>query len=50
MSIDSSPKLVVVDCETTGLGKQDRIVELAAVTVDPSTGVISDEYDTLINP
>ena len=50
MSIDSSPELVVVDCETTGLGKHDRIVELAAVTVDTSTGVISDEYDTLINP
>ena len=41
---------VVIDCETTGLGKQDRIVEIAAVTLDGQSWEIVDEYDTLINP
>ncbi len=42
--------LVVVDCETTGLGRHDRIVEVAAVTLDPRTWERVDEYETLINP
>ena len=42
--------LVVIDCETTGLGRHDRIVEIAAVTLDPRTWELVDEYDTLINP
>lgn len=41
---------VVVDVETTGLGKQDRIVEIAAVILDGETLEIVDEYDTLVNP
>lgn len=41
---------VVIDCETTGFGKQDRIVEIAAVTLDRQSWEIVDEYDTLINP
>lgn len=41
---------VVIDCETTGFGKQDRIVEIAAVTLDKQSWEIVDEYDTLINP
>jgi DNA polymerase-3 subunit epsilon len=41
---------VVVDVETTGLGKLDRIVEIAAVVLDGSTLGVLDEYDTLINP
>ena len=28
---------VVIDCETTGLGRHDRIVEIAALTLDPKT-------------
>ena len=43
-------QLAVVDCETTGLGKHDRIVEVAVVLVDPATWETTDEYDTLINP
>ena len=46
----AKPPLVVIDCETTGLGKQDRIVEIAALTLDPQTWEVVDEYDTLINP
>ena len=43
-------KLAVVDCETTGLGAHDRIVEIAVVVLDPVTWETTDEYDTLINP
>lgn len=42
--------LVVVDVETTGFGHNDRIVEIAVVTLDPSSLETADEYDTLINP
>ena len=44
------PKPVVVDVETTGFGPNDRIVEIAAITLDPVTWETVDEYDTLINP
>lgn len=40
----------VIDCETTGLGKSDRIVELAIVTLDAKTLETVDEFDTLLNP
>lgn len=43
-------RLVAIDCETTGLGAGDRIVEIAAVTLDPRTLAPVDEYDTLVNP
>ena len=46
----STPRLIVFDCETTGFGKHDRIVEIAALTLDPETLEPTDEYDTLINP
>ena len=42
--------LVVIDCETTGLGRVDRVIEIAALTLDPQSGETIDEYDTLINP
>ena len=42
--------LVVVDVETTGFGSSDRVVEIAAVVLDPVTGETVDEYDTLVNP
>lgn len=40
----------VVDCETTGLGKHDRVIELAIVTLDAKTLEVTDEFDTLLNP
>ncbi len=46
----STPRLVVIDCETTGLGQHDRIVEITALTLNPQTWEPVDEYDTLINP
>ena len=39
----------VVDVEMTGFGRHDRMVEIAAVTLDPVTETI-DEFDTLIHP
>ena len=43
-------RMVVVDTETTGIGKADRIVEIAAITISPQTGEIVDEFETLVNP
>jgi DNA polymerase-3 subunit epsilon len=40
----------VIDCETTGLGRSHRIIELAIVTLDAKTLEIVDEFDTLLNP
>jgi len=40
----------VIDCETTGLGNSDRIIEIAVVTLDASTLKTVDEFDTLVNP
>ena len=44
------PEFLVIDCETTGIGSHDRIVEIALVTVDSQTWELRDEYDSLINP
>ncbi len=41
---------VVVDCETTGFGRTDRIVEVAVVVLDSSSLEVVDEFDTLLNP
>ena len=46
----TEPLLVVIDCETTGFGRRDRIVEIAALTLDSRTLEPVDEYDTLVNP
>lgn len=43
-------RTVVIDTETTGVGNSDRIVEIAAITINSHTGEIIDEYETLINP
>lgn len=45
-----SAPFVIVDVETTGFGRHDRVVEVAAITVDPSSGEVIAEYDTLVNP
>lgn len=42
-------RFVAIDVETTGLYNSDRVVEVAAVTIDPS-GHITDEWDTLVDP
>lgn len=47
--LGDADRFVVVDVETTGLYNADRVVEVAAVTVDRS-GKIVDEWDTLVDP
>jgi len=41
-------RTVVVDVETTGFGRNDRIVEIALVTAEVSS--VLDEFETLVNP
>ena len=43
-------KVTVFDVETTGVGNRDRIVEIATLTFDLSTGQVVDRFETLINP
>ena len=45
-----SQLFAVVDVETTGFGKSDRVVEAAVVLLDPNNLNIVDEFETLINP
>ncbi len=45
-----SQVVAVVDVETTGFGKNDKIVEIAIVAMDPASWETVDEYDTLLNP
>lgn len=42
-------EFAVVDCETTGFGKSDRIVEIAVVRVGANRDLLQD-YVTLVNP
>lgn len=42
-------RVAVIDVETTGLYRTDRVVEIAIVTMD-ATGRVTDEFDTLVNP
>ncbi len=46
----AAPQWVVIDTETTGLGLDDRIIELAALAVDPVSMVVVDRFVTLLNP
>jgi exodeoxyribonuclease X len=43
-------KIVVLDCETTGLGNLAQACEIALVEVDPETGDVTDRFSTLIRP
>ena len=43
-------RFVVIDVETTGFSRNDRIVEVAAVSIDPQSWRVTDEFDTLVNP
>jgi DNA polymerase-3 subunit epsilon len=40
----------IIDCETTGFGKADRMLEVAVVVLDAATLKTIDEFDTLLNP
>lgn len=43
-------RLVAIDVETTGFSSRDRVVEVAAVSINPVTWQTIDEFDTLVNP
>ena len=45
-----SRNFAVIDCETTGFGKSDRMLEVAVVVLDGRTLETVDEFDTLLNP
>ena len=47
--VGPSGRIVVFDCETTGISARDRVVEIALVTVGPD-GEILDRWESLINP
>lgn len=46
---DRDAEFVVVDVETTGFGKNDRVIEIGVVTLDHQFEIV-DEYETLIDP
>lgn len=46
----SRPRYAIIDCETTGFGKSDRIIELGIVVLDGDSLETVDEFDTLLNP
>ena len=43
-------RYAVVDCETTGFGVNDRVIEIAIVLLDGTSLEVIDEFDTLLNP
>lgn len=45
---NSELEFVVLDTETTGFNKNDRVIEIACIVF--SAGEVIDEYSTLINP
>ncbi|MGH8896781.1 MAG: 3'-5' exonuclease [Egibacteraceae bacterium] len=47
--VGEADRVVVVDTETTGVYPSDRVVEIAAVTLDVWGNVI-DRWETLVNP
>ena len=47
--IGPSGRIVVFDCETTGIYTKDRVVEVALVTVGPN-GEVLDRWESLVNP
>ena len=47
---NSIDRFVVLDCETTGFGKFDRICEISLITLDAKSFECVEEYDTIVNP
>ena len=47
--VGSAERIVVLDCETTGVFTRDRVVEVGLVTLDVH-GRVVDRWETLVNP
>lgn len=47
--VGGADRIAVIDCETTGLYKNDRIIELAIITMDLN-GRILETWETLVQP
>lgn len=43
-------RIAVIDLETTGFGRTDRVVEVSIVVADSDSMEVVEEFDTLINP
>ncbi len=50
VNVPSPERVVVLDTETTGLSAADRIVELAAIEVEPRTGRLGAAVHHRVNP
>ena len=50
MMHENFDRFVVIDCETTGFSKHDRICEISLITLDAKSFECVEEYDTIINP
>ena len=44
------PNYAIIDTETTGIGKFDRVIEIAIVVLDSESLQPVDEFDSLVNP
>jgi DNA polymerase-3 subunit epsilon len=45
-----APRYAIIDCETTGFGPRDRIIEIGVVVLDGARLDVVDEFDSLVNP
>jgi DNA polymerase-3 subunit epsilon len=43
-------EFAILDTETTGLGRSDRVVEIAVIVYDSEKDIVIDEFDTMVNP
>jgi DNA polymerase III epsilon subunit len=50
VNMPSAERVVVLDTETTGLSTSDRIVEIAAIEVEPRTGRLGPAVHRRVNP
>jgi DNA polymerase III epsilon subunit-like protein len=50
VNMPSAERVVVLDTETTGLSASDRIVEIAAIEVEPRTGRLGPAVHRRVNP
>ncbi|AHH17034.1 DNA polymerase III [Nocardia nova SH22a] len=47
--VGTAARFAVIDVETTGLHRSDRVVEITVLTLD-HTGTVTNTFDTVVNP